>query len=157
MPLQGTREPPRLSRLQVSSTAPRQGTTEALRSDELTFLINHIFLPPKLPQAEESSTTKKDRILVKALKAAAEKYRDVEGVHGKERMVIVGNMLSSYLAIKSSGQGAISAAILGEKIRDMKSGGNGNHVCFYILISRQLISLLYQMSLHWTFQRKMPA
>ncbi|KAF8545391.1 hypothetical protein BDD12DRAFT_919880 [Trichophaea hybrida] len=109
------------SRARVSPVVPRHETRETIRSDELDFLINHIFLPPKLPQAEESSTTRKDRNLVKVLKAAAEKYRaDVEEIHAKERMGIVCDMLSSILAIKSSGQGAISATILSEKICAMK-------------------------------------
>jgi hypothetical protein len=96
--------------------------------------------------------------LVKVLKAAAEKYRaDVEEIHAKERMGIVCDMLSSILAIKSSGQGAISATILSEKICAMKFGGNRNPISIYILVSWQLISLLYQTSLHWKSLRKMPA
>ncbi|KAF8251192.1 hypothetical protein K440DRAFT_596393 [Wilcoxina mikolae CBS 423.85] len=111
------------SRAHISPVVPRQETRETIRSDELDFLINHIFLPPKLPQGEESSIIRKDRNLVKVLKAAAEKYRaNVEEIHAKERMAIVCNMLSSILAIKSSGQGAISATILSEKICAMKFG-----------------------------------
>lgn len=112
--------------MQISSGVPQQGTREIIQRDELTFLINHIFLPPKLPQEEESSTARKDRNLIKILKVAAEKYQaNIEDVHGKERMAIACNMLSSFLEIKNSERGAISAAILKEKICAMKSGGNG--------------------------------
>ncbi|KAK0630434.1 hypothetical protein B0T17DRAFT_589950 [Bombardia bombarda] len=47
-------------------------------ADSLAYLINHVFLPPKLPQGDDGSSTRQEQALVASLLDALDKFNDLE-------------------------------------------------------------------------------
>ena len=89
----------------------------------MDFLVNHIFLPPKLPQEADDPNAGNERILIEQLKTSAEAFKEHADGHQKERMKVVCEMLESILYIKPNGRAIIKGS-LSDKINGMKPGGN---------------------------------
>ncbi|KAF8537441.1 hypothetical protein BDD12DRAFT_887667 [Trichophaea hybrida] len=91
-----------------------------LDDDALTFLINHVFLPPKLPQSMAGMTNRNNRILIELLEDSAASYSTGEkDKHSSEKIEMVQKMLAS---LREIGVGGICAATLKAKISDMQPG-----------------------------------
>ncbi|KAF8532888.1 hypothetical protein BDD12DRAFT_785195 [Trichophaea hybrida] len=91
-----------------------------LEDDELASLINHVFLPPKLPQAREGTTTRQNRFLIQLLEDTATRYSvDEKDGRSNELINVARKMLAS---LREIGIGGIGEATLRKKIRDMKHG-----------------------------------
>ncbi|KAF8533563.1 hypothetical protein BDD12DRAFT_898540 [Trichophaea hybrida] len=90
--------------------------------ESMSFLFNHIFLPPQLPQNSESDTSQREQSLLELLATAVKDYQSsAEGEH-VEKLGIVHKMLLSLAEIRCRGRGGISADVLKEKIVGMACG-----------------------------------
>jgi hypothetical protein len=98
----------------------------------MEYLVNHVFLPPKLPQEqEEEDTEEREDCLLQLLVAASKDYLSHMAVGpAKEKIGTVCNMLSSLEDIKSALYG-ISASVLEKKIVRMKDGGKPEKTTFH--------------------------
>jgi len=97
-----------------------------LEHDELGFLINHVFLPPNLPQSREGKTTTQNRLLIQLLEDTAARYSvDEQDGRSIELINVARKMLVS---LREIGVGGIGAVTLRKKIRDMKHGGTYHHL-----------------------------
>lgn len=86
----------------------------------MELLVNHVFLPPKLPQKEESGSESMHECLVQLLRVAAKDYElNANKSLEKEKMGVVFNMLSSYLDIGDTNY----ARNLKKRFKAMKPGG----------------------------------
>lgn len=86
--------------------------------DEFDFLINHVFLPPKLPHGADPNFN--DRLLQMVLHAATEYQSNVSGAARVLWKKIV-DMLKNLSYIREKGM--LSATRTHKAIRDMKNGG----------------------------------
>jgi len=90
----------------------------------MSFLINHIFLPPQLPTVNEGDTSQREQSMLRLLATAAKNYQScAEEQHVKEKLGVVHQLLSSLAEIRCRGRGGISADVLKEKIVGMARGG----------------------------------
>jgi hypothetical protein len=112
---------------------------------EMEYLINNIFLPPKLPQKKTTKTLKKERCLLVLLERAAGKYVEVvddQVVLGQIKTVH--GMLSALRECKYADTGSLEGKTFGRKVRDMNDGGNNPLFSTHYLFLRYLLVL--QMS-----------
>lgn len=92
-------------------------------SDNLEFIINHVFLPPKLPDKADENSQEKDSALLGFIKDSAEAYqKQLEGPYPKWESCI--KMLSSMAELQSSY--SLPKAILIDAIGKMCAGGNNS-------------------------------
>jgi hypothetical protein len=91
--------------------------TSSYSANHLSFLVNHIFLPPKLPQRSDGST-EENRILLDFVVDCARTYE--EGV-GHPQWAVVTKMLENLQWLKRNG--SISGNNLKSRIREMKDQG----------------------------------
>ena len=95
-----------------------------MMSDDLTYIINHVFLPPKLPQKDDSDVAK-DELLLKKLLAALEslKHHIPDTEHSKWNPCI--KMVYVMLTLRSH-SGGLVADRLEKALREMLDGGMNN-------------------------------
>jgi len=90
----------------------------------MSFLTNHIFLPPQLPTSDEGDISQREQSLLHLLATAAKNYQFyAEEQHVKEKLGVAHQMLSSVAEIRCRGRGGISADVLKDKIIGMARGG----------------------------------
>ena len=95
-----------------------------LAREELQFLINHVFLPPKLPQSGDDLEKEPflDRVLLSALLPAIAEYEQHVS-EGSDKLILprVSNMISTTSDIQ--GSSFLDGAILREKLQQSNAGG----------------------------------
>ncbi|KAL7275320.1 hypothetical protein RUND412_001745 [Rhizina undulata] len=77
--------------------------TMALTSEQLEYIINHLFLPPKLPQKADEGVGEKEAALLTCVYNAAEAYEHHLAGSAKKQWVSIVNMLSKAKKIQHSG------------------------------------------------------
>jgi hypothetical protein len=96
-----------------------------LGKEEMEYLIDNIFLPPKLPQKKPAQTLKEERCLLVLLERAAGRYIEVDGNQAILRQIkTVHGMLSALRECKYAGTASLDGKTFGTKVREMNDGGN---------------------------------
>ncbi|KAI9803787.1 MAG: hypothetical protein M1825_001667 [Sarcosagium campestre] len=88
------------------------------RSDELLYIFHHVFLPPKLPQKDDSDARKSEALL-ETLAGALRSYQDLIPDIEKPKWSPCINMVDDMLQMREPLQ-KLSAKVLEDKVRDMK-------------------------------------
>ncbi|KAG8815925.1 hypothetical protein FRC17_000534, partial [Serendipita sp. 399] len=78
-----------------------------LRKDELEYTINHVFMPPKLPQEHDAGSAEKDASMLQAIEEAASSFCEVvtattTSKEARETWISLRRMINSMLTIHSS-------------------------------------------------------
>ncbi|KAA8907564.1 hypothetical protein FN846DRAFT_906594 [Sphaerosporella brunnea] len=89
---------------------------------EMKYLIEHIFLPPQLPQDDKGNRPVRDGRLLLLLFDASSKYYSLMEGQEKEQLYTVCKMLLSLQDIAFRNQTGLSADKLQEKMLNMKHG-----------------------------------
>lgn len=89
--------------------------------DNLKFIINHVFLPPKLPQAMEEHTETKNSALLKLLQRVAETYhRNTTGSEKLQWNPII-QMLTTLCSLENGS--SLPAQSFRDAVVRMRTGG----------------------------------
>jgi hypothetical protein len=95
------------------------------RKKDMEYLINNIFLPPKLPKKNPPQTLEEERCLLGLLERAAASYIEVEDDQAiLGQIKTVHDMISALQECKFSGTGSLEGKTFGRKVREMSDGGN---------------------------------
>lgn len=91
-------------------------------SEELEYIINHVFLPPKLPQKAEDYTDAKNSTLLKLLQHVAETYLQNGTDSERLQWALIIRMLTNLRSLENG------SSLPNKEFRDaivgMKTGGN---------------------------------
>lgn len=94
-------------------------------SENLTYVINHVFLPPKLPQKEDDYIPEKDNAIGEHCKSAIASFRDYlpdQRSKSKLKWAVCDRMIRNLLELRDPVEGAVSDK-LGKYIAEMKIHG----------------------------------
>jgi len=98
----------------------------ALNPEALAYVIDHVFLPPKLPESDDTEASH-ERVLLQhvhsTLKAFQQLHHDVGGgvsdrLQGVARCIL---MVQRMISVRVDG--ALDAARLDKELKEMESGG----------------------------------
>jgi hypothetical protein len=93
-----------------------------LPAAHLEYVVNHVFLPPKLPQDSDYDTAVKDHALLTLVLDAAKEYQGkLAGKVESSRWEPMMKMLE--VIRKSTDRGGISSNLIADSIDGMTSGG----------------------------------
>ncbi|KAG8782633.1 hypothetical protein FRC15_006645 [Serendipita sp. 397] len=100
----------------------------SLKKDELGYIINHVFMPPKLPQEHDPEPAKKDSALLKAIDQAARSFCEVVSTidtskNTKDTWITLQRMVSTMMHLHL--HGSFSRAQLQTALNQMDV--NGEH------------------------------
>lgn len=106
-------------------------STMELTDSELNYLVNHLFLPPKLPQQEEKDRHKKDDLLSKYILSIADEFnslvREADGGTNEEvtkAWRVIHRMLEKFQRLHSSE--TLDANQLGTALLGMQVNGTSH-------------------------------
>lgn len=91
-----------------------------IAQETLEFIINHVFLPPKLPQKADEGTGGGNAMLLKLIQHAAETYTRRITMETLWKPVV--EMLKNLCELESSD--SHSASTFSNAVRSMKTGGS---------------------------------
>ena len=99
--------------------------------EDLGYIINHIFLPPKLPQKDDSNAAKNASLLVEVL-AALESLRAHVSTQERSEWMRCIKMVSNMLDLRDP-LGGLAAKKLETTLKEMIDGGTnvpafGDHI-----------------------------
>ena len=99
--------------------------THNLNEESLVFIINHVFLPPKLP-ANSDCTPENEASLIRVFKDCAETFARRLERQGNSRRAwdVVTRMLASAALLH--GRGTVEGDELHKRIANMTAGGEQN-------------------------------
>ena len=99
--------------------------THNLNEESLVFIINHVFLPPKLP-ANSDCTSENEASLIRVFKDCAETFarRFEDQSNSRRAWDVVARMLAS--AVLLHGRGTVEGDQLDNEIAKMEVGGEQN-------------------------------
>ncbi|KAF8429094.1 hypothetical protein EV426DRAFT_672940, partial [Tirmania nivea] len=89
-------------------------------ADSLTFIINHVFLPPKLPQKSEVDAGEHNSALLRLCVRAAKDYTQLVSLEIEEMWEPAVKMLENFSRLDNSN--ALDAAAFRKTVLGMKSG-----------------------------------
>jgi len=92
-----------------------------IEADSLTFIINHVFLPPKLPQRSEVDAGEHNSALLRLCIRAAEDYQRYVSWEVQEVWEPALKMLVNFSRLENSN--ALDAGTFKKTVLDMKPGG----------------------------------
>lgn len=93
-----------------------------LDSETLEYIINHVFLPPKLPQKAEDHTDAKNSTLLKILQYIAETYLQNGTDSERSQWTLIIRMLTSLRSLENGSSLPIKEFC--DVVVGMKTGGN---------------------------------
>ncbi|KAG9020175.1 hypothetical protein FS842_007539, partial [Serendipita sp. 407] len=98
----------------------------SLNKDELGYIINHVFMPPKLPQEHDPESPKKDSALLKAIDQAARSFCEVVSTvdtsrNTKDTWIILRRMVNTMMHLHL--HGSFSRAQLQTALNQMDVNG----------------------------------
>lgn len=88
---------------------------------DLNYIINHVFLPPKLPQKDDSNDTKSAALIGQVL-AALRSFQAYVPEHERPEWIGCTKMVGSMLELRDH-VGGLMAEKLQITLREMMSGG----------------------------------
>lgn len=96
-----------------------------MNKEDLEFLINHIVLPPKLPQAEEQDRRQKEGVLLQILSETVNEFtllvEENEDAHIIKTWRFMKRMFSSMKELHSSR--ILDKYVLEKKLNNLQIGG----------------------------------
>ena len=121
-----------------AAATPNIPSLHSLDQDSLTFIVNHVFLPPALP-SKSDRTPEHEASLIRVFKHCAEMFAHQPELPSQSRRAwdIVSRMLAATALLHD--QGIVEEDHLDKQIAEMKAGGEHSSLSTSKLISPDLM------------------
>jgi hypothetical protein len=89
--------------------------------DSLSFIINHVFLPPKLPQEAEADLGERNPTLLRVVRDIAKSYHERRGHDRDDQWTPAVKMLTTLGQLENNN--SLDPTAFRKSVRHMESGG----------------------------------
>ena len=93
-----------------------------MSSDEMMYLINHLFLPLHLPQSDDGSP-ENDKSLLALVKASLEEFEQYASTGDKSTVALMKASLNSFIFIHDDHDNTVSQERLKSKLLELATNG----------------------------------